>query len=156
MRFVILSYKEIPGYGVKGPILSPANYDVHLVLKWINAGIDVREVMEDGSYRKLSFNDPRLMEELHKKLDKQAKKREDVKKELENLHGERIIPRNNVQLSGEEHDKIKTQIIKKKEVVKENKPKNKKKEVIKEEPVVEQKVEEPPVELFIDELEKPE
>ena len=44
MKFVILSHKIIPGYGVKGPILSPANYDVHLVLKWIAAGLDVEKL----------------------------------------------------------------------------------------------------------------
>ena len=63
MRFVILSAKPLPiGNGVHGPILSPAEYDVHLVLKLLALRIDVREVMEDGSYRKLDSNDEKLLE----------------------------------------------------------------------------------------------
>lgn len=148
MKFVILSHKLIPGFGVMGPVLSPAKYDIHQVLKWVAVGLDVREVMEDGSYRKLTFNDERLMEALNNKLKKQAEKREAVKKELEEINGERIVVRNNVQLAGEVIDRVKE---KKKEVVKKV---VKKKEEPK--PIIEQIEEEPPVELFIDELEKPE
>lgn len=148
MKFVILSHKIIPGYGVKGPVMSPATYDIHLVLKWVAAGIDVREVMEDGSYRKLSFNDERLLAELSKKLDKQAKERAKIKKELDERRVERVKPTGGVQLIPEA-----------KPLPVKNKPKKEKvkKEEPKVEPVVEEKIEEqPPVELFIDELEKPE
>lgn len=64
MLFVILSDGEIPGYGVRGPVLSPTQYDLHTVLKWIASGVDVRECMSDGSYRKLKFNDGAIMEAL--------------------------------------------------------------------------------------------
>ena len=148
MKFVILSHKIIPGFGVKGPVMSPATYDIHLVLKWVAAGVDVREVMEDGSYRKLSFNDERLLEELNKKLDKQAKERAKVKKELEERKNERVKPTGGVQLIPEAKP-LPVKSKPKKEKVKKEEPK-------KVEPVVEQKIEEPPMELFIDELEKPE
>ena len=82
MKFVILSSKILPGYDVCGPILSPAEYDIHLVLRWIGLGIDVREAMEDGSYRKLKHNDPKLVELLDAKIEKEAKDRclEDLSK----------------------------------------------------------------------------
>jgi hypothetical protein len=145
MKFVILSHKIIPGYGVKGPILSPANYDVHLVLKWIAAGLDVREVMEDGSYRKLSFNDKKLLEILNDKLKKQAEKREAVKRELEEVKSEPIKPMGGVKLVPEDKP------------LPVAKPKKKKVEKVVEKPKKEeQPKEEPSVELFIDELEKPE
>ena len=65
MKFVILDNRSLPEFnGVRGPILTPRFYDIHLVLRWIAAGIDIREVMEDGSYRKLEFNDERVMRRL--------------------------------------------------------------------------------------------
>lgn len=61
MKFVILHTGEIPGYGhVRGPVLTPQAYDLSNVLKWVSHGVDIREVMDDGSYRKLTFNDRRL------------------------------------------------------------------------------------------------
>ena len=133
MKFVILSTIAIPEYnGVRGPVLSPMEYDVHLVLKWITAGLDVREVMEDGSYRKLNYNDEKLIGLLNKKLNKKAVEKKKVQ--------EVVRP-----------------IVKKEESVK--KPEEKKVEV-KSEPIVQPKVEEQKVEddvlLLIDELEKPE
>ena len=139
MQFVILSHKIIPGFGVKGPILSPASYDVHLVLRWISVGVDVREVMEDGSLRKLKFNDERLMEELHKKLDKQAEQRLAVKKAREEI---KIEVKGNVKLMPE------AKPLPKKKVKKEEP----KKEII--EP--KEEVKEDNIDLFIDHLEDPE
>lgn len=70
MKFVILGNGEIPGYnGVRGPILTPSAFDLHLVLKWLSYGLDIREVMPDGSYRKLQFNDERLMKEIDEELE---------------------------------------------------------------------------------------
>ena len=99
MRFVILSAKPLPiGNGVHGPILSPAEYDVHLVLKLLALRIDVREVMEDGSYRKLDSNDEKLLELLKAKSNKN---RENIK---EHRNAERVVnklPQGNVKLKGE-------------------------------------------------------
>lgn len=145
MKFVILSKKIIPGYGVKGPILSPATYDIHQVLKWVAAGVDVREVMEDGSFRKLSFNDERLINELNKKLEKQAIEKEEIKKQREGLNIE-PVKRANVSLVPEKKLPQK-KVVKKQEVVKEE---------LKVEKVEEQKVEPEKIDLIIDELEKPE
>lgn len=116
MKFVILSHSKIPGYGVKGPVLSPATYDVHQVLKWLNVGIDVREVMEDGSFRKLTIRDERLLKELSNKIEKNKAERDEVKKQLEEL---RIKPdrRNNVSLLPEK--KLPKKKVNKPEVVKE-------------------------------------
>jgi hypothetical protein len=139
MQFVILSHKIIPGFGVKGPILSPASYDIHLVLRWISVGVDVREVMEDGSLRKLKFNDERLMEELHRKLDKQAEQRLAVKKAREEI---KIEVKGNVKLMPE------AKPLPKKKVKKEEP----KKEII--EP--KEEVKEDNIDLFIDHLEDPE
>ena len=139
MQFVILSHKTIPGFGVKGPILSPASYDIHLVLRWISVGVDVREVMEDGSLRKLKFNDERLMEELHKKLDKQAEQRLAVKKAREEI---KIEVKGNVKLMPE------AKPLPKKKVKKEEP----KKEIV--EP--KEEVKEDNIDLFIDHLEDPE
>ena len=70
MKFVILSSSCIPGFnGVRGPILTPTAYDLHLVLQWLCAGVDVREVMSDGSYRKLQFNDEKIMKEIDEELE---------------------------------------------------------------------------------------
>ena len=145
MRFVILSAKPLPiGNGVHGPILSPAEYDVHLVLKLLALRIDVREVMEDGSYRKLDSNDEKLLELLKAKSNKN---RENIK---EHRNAERVVnklPQGNVKLKGEV---IKTSPAPKKE---KQKPKE---EVKKQKPKEEVKQEEPKKEFIIDELEKPE
>lgn len=70
MKFVILDNKEIPGFGgARGPILTPTAYNLHDVLKWITFDIDIREVMSDGSYRKLQFNDERIMKEIDEELE---------------------------------------------------------------------------------------
>ena len=104
MKFVILSRGPIPGYGVTGPILSPAEYDIHLVLRWIGAGVDIREVMEDGSYRKLSVNDERINEELNRKLNERAAERRAIREQLEREgRGPKSGPRGNVQLPPERH-----------------------------------------------------
>ena len=104
MKFVILSRGPIPGYGVTGPILSPAEYDIHLVLRWIGAGVDIREVMEDGSYRKLSVNDERINEELNRKINERAAERRAIREQLEREgRGPKPGPRGNVQLPPERH-----------------------------------------------------
>ena len=139
MKFVILTNKIIPGFSVKGPILSPAEYDIYQVLRWVAAGVDVREVMEDGSYRKLSFNDERLVAELTKLSIQHKAELEKTKNELKSAE---IKPNGNVQLKPEKNKKV----------VKSNKPK-----VIT--PKVEKHVEPSKVEnndIIIDELEKPE
>lgn len=76
MKFVILSSCKLPECGVRGPILTPRYYDIHLVLKWLAVGIDIREVMEDGSYRKLEFNDERVMKELDEELERKRIEKE--------------------------------------------------------------------------------
>ena len=146
MKFVILSHKQIPGYGVKGPILSPASYDIHLVLKWIAAGVDVREVMDDGSLRKLTFNDARLMEELNKKLDKISCERERVKKARDDT---KLKVSGNVKLIPEAKPLPKKTKVKKQEIKEE--PKQQEQPIIKEQPKKEEQID-----LFIDQLEKPE
>ena len=80
MKFVILSSSCIPGFnGVRGPILTPTAYDLHLVLQWLCAGVDVREVMPDGSYRKLQFNDEKIMKEIDEELEmKRIQKEQNV------------------------------------------------------------------------------
>ena len=146
MRFVILSRSPIPGFGVSGPILSPAQYDIHLVLRWIGAGVDVREVMEDGSYRRLRINDERLIDELNRKIEKQAAEREAIKKQIED---ERRRPAGIVQLIPEKN--------RRKPAVKKAQPKvEPKREEPKVEPPKPVEVEEEKVDLFIDELERPE
>ena len=93
MKFVILSSYELPFYnGVKGPIITPREYDIHLVLKWVASGVDIREVMEDGSFRKLEFNDSRLMEELDKDLERKRIKSEERKKE-EKVEVKKPVPK---------------------------------------------------------------
>ena len=139
MKFVILTNKIIPGFSVKGPILSPAEYDIYQVLRWVAAGVDVREVMEDGSYRKLSFNDERLVAELTKLSIQHKAELEKTKNELKSAE---IKPNGNVQLKPEKNKKV----------VKPNKPKVTT-------PKVEKHVEPSKVEnndIIIDELEKPE
>ena len=143
MKCVILSRKMIPGYGVKGPILSPAEYDIHQILKWLNVGIDVREVMEDGSYRKLNINDPKLIELLNEKVNKKTEQRKQDRQLMEN---NRVVkPQGNVRLRPEKIHEPKPKKVQHKPV----------KEIIKEEPKKEE-VKEEVVDLFIDELEKPE
>lgn len=81
MKFVVLDNRELPMYnGVKGPIMTPTAFDIQLVLKWLAFEIDVREVMEDGSFRKLEFNDERVMRELDEKLEmKRIEKEQKIK-----------------------------------------------------------------------------
>ena len=143
MKFVILTNKIIPGFTVKGPILTPTEYDIYQVLRWVAAGVDIREVMEDGSYRKLSFNDERLVAELAKMS---MKHKADLEKAKNELMGAEIKPNGIVQLKPEKSKKNK----------KINKPAPMKKEEViqkKEEPKQEEIND---MELFIDQLEKPE
>ena len=86
MKFVIMNTGVIPGFGVKGPVLTPREYNVHQVLKWLASGIDVREVMEDGSYRKLKFSDKKLMDEACKDLEKQRNKRNKIEEEVKSTN----------------------------------------------------------------------
>ena len=144
MRYVILSRSPIPGFGVSGPILSPAHYDIHLVLRWIGAGVDIREVMEDGSYRRLRINDERLMEELNRKIEKQAAERKAIKEQIEY---ERRNPAGNVRLIPEKNRK--KPAVKKVQPVKKEEPK-----VV--EPPKPVEVKEEKIDLFIDKLERPE
>lgn len=152
MKFVILSYKMIPGYNVKGPILSPASYDVCKVLDWIRLGLDVREVMPDGSYRRLKADDPKLKELLDAKIEKGMKERREIQAAREERRRARMgIPTlvsNTKPLPVVEKPKPEKKVEPKKEelIVEE----------VKEEPIVEEFIEEPPVDLFIDELENPE
>lgn len=149
MKCVILSAKPLPMYnGIHGPILSPAEYDVYLILKFLAAGIDVREVMDDGSYRKLDYNDEKLLElldEKNKNNMEKLKERRNRTRVVEN------IPQGNVRLKEECNNNL--------PVNKPKKGKNKedfKKQKPKEEVKHEVKKEEPKVDLIIDELEKPE
>ena len=143
MKFVILSNKVILDFNVKGPVMTPTEYDVHQVLRWIAAGIDVREVMEDGSYRKLSFNDERLKEELRKKSDK-------IKEEREKHFGNAINEITNGTIKPNGIIKLKPEKVKAKNI----KPVEEKKQELKKKEVKVQ--EEPQVDLIIDDLEKPE
>lgn len=86
MKFVIMNTCIIPGFGVKGPVLTPREYNVHQVLKWLASGIDVREVMEDGSYRKLNFSDEKLMDEACKDLEKQRNERNKIEEEVKSMN----------------------------------------------------------------------
>ena len=83
MKFVILSNGILPECRVRGPVLTPRYYDIHLVLRWLAAGVDIREVMEDGSYRKLEFNDERVMKELDEELERKRIEKEQKLKLLE-------------------------------------------------------------------------
>lgn len=79
MKFVILSSVPIPGFnGQRGPLLTPQYLDAKLVLKMVAMGIDVKEVMEDGSYRDVEFSDSRLIDEMAN-----ANKIKSVKEEAE-------------------------------------------------------------------------
>ena len=131
MKFVILDNKEIPGFGgARGPILTPTAYNLHDVLKWITFDIDIREVMSDGSYRKLQFNDERIMKEINEELEF---------KRLEKAEQEEVTP-------------IKEDNTKPAETYKNNKSKKASKAPNKK-PVEESKKEDK-VELVVDELEK--
>ena len=131
MKFVILDNKEIPGFGgARGPILTPTAYNLHDVLKWITFDIDIREVMSDGSYRKLQFNDERIMKEINEELEF---------KRLEKAEQEEVTY-------------IKEDITKPAETYKNNKSKKASKAPNKK-PVEESKKEDK-VELVVDELEK--
>lgn len=131
MKFVILDNKEIPGFGgARGPILTPTAYNLHDVLKWITFDIDIREVMSDGSYRKLQFNDERIMKEINEELEF---------KRLEKAEQEEVTS-------------IKEDITKPTETYKNNKSKKASKAPNKK-PVEESKKEDK-VELVVDELEK--
>lgn len=92
MKFVILSHGIVPDFGVRGPILTPREYDLHQVLKWVAYGVDIREVMDDGTYRKLSFNDERIMDKIRKELNnKVVEKKEEEKKEVEKIPKHRRV-----------------------------------------------------------------
>lgn len=81
MKFVVLDSKVLPDLGgVRGPVLTPQEYDLHMVLRWLACEIDVREVMEDGSFRKLRFSDQRLMDAIDQKeiVKKQSVKVKEV------------------------------------------------------------------------------
>lgn len=138
MKFVIMSRGQLPFYnGACGPILTPVAYDIHLVLKWLAAGVDVREVMDDGSFRKLEFNDERVMKELDEDLERKRIEKEQRIKLLEEQKVEvkKVVP--------------KKMNIYPPEPVKPVKEKKKEKPVVKEEPKVEKKK----PELEVDELE---
>jgi ABC-type antimicrobial peptide transport system ATPase subunit len=67
MRCVVYSKCELPEFrGIRGPIMSPTELDPQLIMKWLYVGLDVREVMPDGSYRRLEFNDKKLNEMIDK------------------------------------------------------------------------------------------
>ena len=136
MKFVILSHGLIPDYGVRGPVLTPRKYDLHQVLRWISMGVDIREVMEDGSYRKLTFIDERIANEIGKELDEKMNN----KKEEEKIPDVKKIPK-----------KRRVDIYPKEEV--------KEIKIKKEEPKKEEKEEVsglPAINFPIDTLEKPE
>ena len=139
MKFVIMSRGQLPFYnGACGPILTPVAYDIHLVLKWLAAGVDVREVMDDGSFRKLEFNDERVMKELDEDLErKRIEKEQHIKllEEEQKVEVKKVVP--------------KKMNIYPPEPVKPVKEKKKEKPVVKEEPNVEKKK----PELEVDELE---
>ena len=138
MKFVIMSRGQLPFYnGACGPILTPVAYDIHLVLKWLAAGVDVREVMDDGSFRKLEFNDERVMKELD-----------------EDLERKRIEKEQRIKLLEEQKVEVKKVVSKKMNIyppepVKPVKEKKKEKPVVKEE----HKVEKKKSEFEVDELE---
>ena len=143
MKFVILSNKKLPGYSVMGPILSPAEYDVHQVLKWLMMGIDVREVMEDGTHRKLTIHDEKLAELVKEKTNAKMEERNQI---MDNKQFD-ATPQGNVKLKEQKHKPKEQPVVqpKKKEEVKKIELPKKEEKVVVETP-----------ELFIDELEKPE
>lgn len=97
MKFVILDNKEIPNFGgIRGPIMTPTSYNLHDVLKWITYDIDIREVMPDGSYRKLVFNDDRLMKEIDEELNRKRLETQFNKKEVPKIE-KNIVNKNKVE-----------------------------------------------------------
>ena len=77
MRCVVYSKCELPEFrGIRGPIMSPTELDPQLIMKWLYVGLDVREVMPDGSYRRLEFNDKKLNEMIDKE-DCECKEKEE-------------------------------------------------------------------------------
>ena len=165
MKFVILSNKPLPMYnGVHGPILTPAEYDVHLVLKFIAYGIDVREVMEDGSYRKLEYNDAKLIELLKEKNKESIEKleeRRNMKYEIEEIR-----VNGNVRLKEERKQRMKEEQLLERKNRKEKEDQQRKeehKQRMKEDQQRKEerkqhevKKEETKQDLIIDDLEKPE
>ena len=144
MRCVVYSKCELPEFrGIRGPIMSPTELDPQLIMKWLYVGLDVREVMPDGSHRKLKINDEKLVELLNNIYEEKRAKR------LGNV---------NVQPKKKEiNQQPKKEVPKAKPYEKKVKPI----ELPKEEPKVEQPkedivVNEPAVHLPIDDLEKPE
>ena len=138
MKFVIMSRGHLPFYnGVCGPILTPVAYDIHLVLKWLAAGVDVREVMDDGSFRKLEFNDEQVMKELDEDIER---------KRIEKEQHVKLLEEHKVEVKKVTPKKVN---IYPAEPVKPIKEKKEEKLVVKEEPKVEKKK----TELEIDELE---
>ena len=144
MKFVILSHGIVPDFGVRGPILTPREYDLHQVLKWVVYGVDIREVMDDGTYRILSFNDERILDEIRKELNnKVVEKKEEEKKEVEKIPKHRrvgIYPK-------EEIKEIKHKKVEVKKVEEEKKIEPAKEEI---------NVDDGKVDFPIDNLEKPE
>ena len=151
MKFVIMNTGIIPGFGIKGPVLTPREYDVHQVIKWLAIGIDVREVMEDGSYRKLKFSDEKLMNEACKDIEKQRIERNRIEEEVKAMDNQPKIKPSKKQVQFvpvvEEQNKKNKKVEHKKPVVE---------KVVKEEVKEEPKIEEPEVDFPIDNLEKPE
>ena len=136
MKFVILSNNVIPDYnGVRGPILTPTVFDLHFVLKCISYGIDIREVMPDGSYRKLQFNDERLMKGIDDELEEKR-----LKKEQKIEENKEIVVKT---------ESVKAKIAKARQMAQE-----KAKTVVKE--VKTEEKEEIKPSIVVDELEKPE
>lgn len=143
MKFVILSHGIVPDFGVRGPILTPREYDLHQVLKWVAYGVDIREVMDDGTYRKLSFNDERILDEIRKELNNKVVEKKEEKKEVEKIPKHRrvdIYPK-------EEIKEIKHKKVEVKKVEEEKKIEPAKEEI---------NVDDGKVDFPIDNLEKPE
>ena len=153
MRFVIMNNGIIPGIGVKGPVLTPREYNVHQVLKWLAIGVDIREVMEDGSYRKLKFNDEKLMNEACKDLEKQRNERLRIEEEVKAMGNK--APKGKVKPNNKKPVQFVPVVEEQNKPVKKVEPKKpieKKVEEVKEEP----KTEDTKVSFPIDNLEKPE
>lgn len=86
MKFVILSSAVIPGFnGQRGPLLTPQELDVKSVLKMVGCGIDVREVMPDGSYRKVEFSDDRLTNYLSNKIIQKQEKEMKIEEKAKDI-----------------------------------------------------------------------
>ena len=163
MKFVILSTKRLPN-GQHGPILTPAEYDVYLVLKFLALGIDVREVMEDGSYRKLEYNDAKLFEiikERNKENREKLEERRNMKYEIEEIR-----VNGNVRLKEERKQRMKEEQLLERKNRKEKEDQQRKeerKQRMKEDQQRKEerkqnevKKEETKQDLIIDDLEKPE